>query len=147
MEVIANNITLEDVKADFESGQPRLESMTQQLKANSIFIDDRNCYKADRLVKLFGLTKLEVLLLETSGHFDNKDKVKLSFDHHKGVFDMLAMLKSIADEYHFASTEKFDKVKVFFLNVAGNNTVLPLSTVHFAEKIGQLFELNWSLAF
>jgi hypothetical protein len=25
--------------------------------------------------------------------------------------------------------------------------VLPLSTVHFAEKIGQLFELNWSLAF
>ncbi|KAG1473616.1 hypothetical protein G6F56_000852 [Rhizopus delemar] len=120
--VIANDITIEDVKAGFQSGQSRLKSMIQQSKANNILIDDKNCYKKYGLIKLFGLKKLEVLLIEISGHFGNKDKVKLNFDYHKGIFGMLAMLKSIADDYQSASTEKFARVKIFFLNTAGNNT-------------------------
>ncbi|CAO3699503.1 unnamed protein product [Rhizopus stolonifer] len=92
------------------------------IEANDILIDDKNCYKTDGLVKLFGLKKLEVLLVETSGYFGNKDKVKLNFDYHKGMFGMLTIHKSIADDYQFASTEKFGKVKVF-LNAAGNNRI------------------------
>ncbi|KAG2236914.1 hypothetical protein INT48_001983, partial [Thamnidium elegans] len=91
--VVAKNITMHNCKAGFQSGQPRLESMSKQLKANDIFVDDKSCYKTDGLVKIFGLKKLELLVVETSGHFGNIDRVKLKFDHHKGVFGMLAMLK------------------------------------------------------
>ncbi|KAI9476362.1 MAG: hypothetical protein EXX96DRAFT_540891 [Benjaminiella poitrasii] len=53
LEAIANDINIESAKANFESGQPRLESMTQQLKANDVFINDKSCYKTDGLIKLF----------------------------------------------------------------------------------------------
>lgn len=77
------------------SGQPRLESMSKQLEANGIFVDEKSCYKSDGLMKLFGFKKLEMLVLETSGHFGNTDRVKLKFDHHKGVLGMLTILKSV----------------------------------------------------
>lgn len=99
--------------------QPRLKSTSKQLKANGIFVDEKSCYKTDGLIKVFGLKKLELLVLKTSGPYGNTDRVKLKFDHHKGMFGMLAMLKTIADEYHFASVENFSKFKVFFLNGAG----------------------------
>lgn len=118
--VVAKNITIHNCKAGFHSTQPRLESMTKQLKANGIFVDEKSCYKTDGLIKLYGLKKIEILIVETSGHFGNTDRVKLKFDHHKGMFGMLAMLKCIADEFYLASVEKFSKVKVFFLNGAGN---------------------------
>lgn len=34
------------------------------------------------------------------------------------MFGCLAMLKSIADEFNYASIDRFRKVKVFFLNAA-----------------------------
>lgn len=120
LDIIAKSITISNCNSDFESGQPPLQSMTQQLKANDIHSDEKSCYKSDGLIKLFGIKQLELLLLETSGHFCNTDSVKLNFDHHKGMFGLLAMLKCIADEFHFASMEKFCKVKVFFLRAAGN---------------------------
>lgn len=88
--------------------------MSKQLKTNGIFVDDKSCYKIDGLVKLFGLKMIALLVVKTSGHFDNIDRMKLKFDHHKGVFGMLAMLKCIADEFYLASVEKFSEVKVFF---------------------------------
>ncbi|KAI8094450.1 hypothetical protein BDF21DRAFT_436294 [Thamnidium elegans] len=130
--VVAKNITMHNCKAGFQSGQPRLESMSKQLKANDIFVDDKSCYKTDGLVKIFGLKKLELLVVETSGHFGNIDRVKLKFDHHKGVFGMLAMLKCIADEFYLASIEKFSEVKVFFLN--GADEKLHLWSISFKEE-------------
>ncbi|EIE90418.1 hypothetical protein RO3G_15129 [Rhizopus delemar RA 99-880] len=112
--IIAKSITISNCNSEFESGQPLLQSMTQQLKANGIHSHEKSCYKTDGLIKLFGIKQLELLLLETSGHFRNTDSVKLNFDHHKGMFGLLAMLKCIADEFHFANIEKFCKVKVFF---------------------------------
>lgn len=119
--MVAKSVTLLNSKAEFQSGQPRLDSMSKQLKAINIFVDERYCYKTDGLIKLFGLKKLELLVLETSGHFNNTDRVKLNFDHHKGIYGMLSMLKCIADDYCFGSVEKLAEVKVFFLNGAGNN--------------------------
>ncbi|PHZ17125.1 uncharacterized protein RHIMIDRAFT_253084 [Rhizopus microsporus ATCC 52813] len=94
--------------------------MTRQLKLSNLYFNDSSQYKSDGLIKLFGLKNIELLLLETSGYFDNKEKIKLNFDHHKGMFGCLAMLKSIADEFEYASIDKFKRVKVFFLNAAGS---------------------------
>lgn len=69
---------------------------------------------AKQMIKLFGLKKLEVLLLETSSHFSNSDNIKIKLDHHKGMHDILALLKGIVDEFSFTSVEKFSRVKVFF---------------------------------
>lgn len=94
--------------------------MSRQLKATGIIVDEKSQYKTDGLIKLFGLKNLALLLLETSGHFPNTDKVKIKLDNHKGMFGILAMLKCIADYYSFASVESFSQIKVFFLQAAGN---------------------------
>ncbi|KAG1141016.1 hypothetical protein G6F37_005338 [Rhizopus arrhizus] len=126
-----------DCKADFVKGQPILESMTKQLKALGHFVDDKSQYKSDGLVKLFGLKEIELVLVEVSGCFNNKDKVKLNFDHHKGMFGALAMIKSIADQYEYASVDQFEKVKVFFLNAAGRH----LHLWSLSYKKNDLFDL------
>lgn len=61
------------------------------------------------------------MLLETSGCFGSIDKSNIAFDHHKDLFDALAMLKSIADEFPMATVEAFKKCKVFFVHGAGEN--------------------------
>lgn len=81
--------------------------------------DESNLYKADGLVKLHGINELEMLLLETSSHFGSTNKSKNCFDHHKGLFGVLSMLKVIADESNLALTETFSKVKVLFMHASG----------------------------
>lgn len=119
LDVIGRSVTIHDCGAETLLGQPVLQSMIRQLKTVGLFIDEKNVYKSDGLVKLFGMKDQEILLLETSGRFTNHDKTKVNFDHHKGVFGLLSMLKCIADDYSFASVETFMKVKVFFLHAAG----------------------------
>lgn len=74
LDVVSKSFTIEGINSDFVQGQPCLESMIRQLKAVNLYVDDKNQYKADGLIKLFGLNDLELLLLETSGCFNNKDK-------------------------------------------------------------------------
>ncbi|KAG0754969.1 hypothetical protein G6F57_012931 [Rhizopus arrhizus] len=69
------------------------------VKETPVFVDEKSQYKSDGLVKISNLKDLEILLLESSGHFSNSDKC-------------------IADEYSFASVAKFSQVKVFFLHAA-----------------------------
>lgn len=99
--------------------------MTKQLKTLGHFVDDKNQYKSDSLFKLFGLKYTELLLAEVSGCFNNK--VKLNFDYHKGMLGALAMIKSIADKYEYASIDQFEKTKVLFLNAAGKTYLLSIS--------------------
>lgn len=95
-------------------------SMTRQLKSVGLFTDNSNVYKSDGMIKLYNMKQQEILLLETSGCFSNNDKCKINFDHHKGVFGLLSMLKCVADDYQLGSVDTFKKVKVFFLHAAGN---------------------------
>lgn len=120
---------MDDCNPDFVQGQPYLESMSRQLKSANLYVDDKNQYKSDGLVKLFGLKNLEFVLLETSGSFINKDKNKLKLDHHKGVYGALSMLKCIVDDYAYASLKSFSKVKVFFLHGAGKVLVYETSNI------------------
>ncbi|RCH88661.1 hypothetical protein CU098_005447, partial [Rhizopus stolonifer] len=84
LEIIAMNVQTSNCKSGFESGQPHLNSMNSQLKANGIHFDEKSFYKSDGLIRAYGIKQLELLVLETSGHFGNTDKVKINFDHHKG---------------------------------------------------------------
>lgn len=114
LDLIGNNINVEDCQGYFMQGEPFLESMSRQLPATGISVDEKSQYKSDGLIKLFGLKKQELVLLETSGHFRNTDSTKIKLDHHKRVYGILAMFKCIADDYSFASVGKFCKVKTFF---------------------------------
>ncbi|CAO3699779.1 unnamed protein product [Rhizopus stolonifer] len=116
LDIIAKSMTIGDCNSDFVQGQPYLNSMARQLKSVNLYVDDRNQYKSDGLIKLFGLNSLELLLLETSGCFRNNDTEKVNFDHHKGTYGVLAMLKCIVDDYPYASLKAFTKVKTFFLH-------------------------------
>ncbi|KAI8097849.1 uncharacterized protein B0P05DRAFT_601512 [Gilbertella persicaria] len=132
LDVISKSIFIHNCKADFAQGQPILKTMSRQLKKSNLYVDDKCQYKSDGLVKLFGFKELEVLVLETSGNFINKDKSKINFDHHKAVFGNLSMLKNIADDYAFASIEQFLKVKVFFIQAA--DTELHLWSVCYKKE-------------
>ncbi|KAG0178033.1 hypothetical protein DFQ28_004582 [Apophysomyces sp. BC1034] len=89
------------------------------IKACTKPTDDRYQYKADGVLRLFGRKQLEILLLEASNEFGCHDKGKICFDL-KATFGGVAMLKTIADYYPYASVAEFGKVKVFFLHAAGD---------------------------
>lgn len=84
-----------------------------QLKATRVSVDEKSQYKADGMVRFFGLKKLELLLLETQGPFSNRGSIKIQLDYHKGIYGMLAMLKCITDIFSFASIEKFNALFFF----------------------------------
>ncbi|RCH84471.1 hypothetical protein CU098_006160, partial [Rhizopus stolonifer] len=90
LDLIGSSINTDECKRYFIQGQPVLQSMGRQLKETCVLVDDKSQYKSDGLMKLFNLKDLELLLLETSGHFKNSDKY-------------------IADEYSFASVAKFSQ--------------------------------------
>lgn len=106
-------------KAGFRHGEVNLISMNKQLKNIPLYKEDNHSYLADGIIKLYGLKNIEVLLLETSGCFGSNDKSKIAYDHHKGLFGALAMLKGIADEFCMASIKTFEKCKIFFVHGAG----------------------------
>ncbi|KAI7891194.1 uncharacterized protein EV154DRAFT_508967, partial [Mucor mucedo] len=64
-------------------------------------------YLADALYKLLDYKQLEVLLLETSGPYKNNNATKIDFDNHKGVCDLLVLLKIIS------TTNKYAKIECF----------------------------------
>lgn len=106
-------------KAGFRHGEAPLKAMATQLKTLEFVNEDIHSYLADGILKLYGLKGLEVMLVETSGCFGSTDRPKHSFDHHKGVFGSLSMLKSIADQFFHATIDTFCKMKVFFVHAAG----------------------------
>ncbi|CEG79032.1 hypothetical protein RMATCC62417_13553 [Rhizopus microsporus] len=118
LDIIAKMISVDGCNSDFVQGQPYLESMSRQLKAVNLYVNDRSQHKSDGLIKLFGLNKLDLLLFEASGCFSSKDEEKIKLDHHKGVYGSLVMLKCIASDYAYAFLNIFILVKIFFLQAA-----------------------------
>lgn len=84
-----------------------------------MYEEDNHLYLADGVIRLYGLKGIEVLLLETSGCFSNKDRSKIGFDHHKDLFGAFVMLKSIADEFSLASVNAFKTYKILFVHGSG----------------------------
>lgn len=105
-----------DCGSDFIPGEAYLSALKKQLKDIGNYKDDWFQYKADGIIKMISIRDLELLLVETSGPYANIDKTKSNFDHHKGTFGTLAMLKTIADEFNYAQIDIFVNVKVFFVH-------------------------------
>lgn len=82
-------------------------------------IDKRRMYKAEGIIRSGNYVDLEVLLLETAGAFGYEDNSKTSFDNSKGMFALLSMLKTVADQYKYASVEEFSKLKLYFVQPSG----------------------------
>lgn len=76
-------------------------------------------YLADGVLRLAQYQNIEVCLLETSKAMKKAGKSKISFDHHKGMFGLLAMMKRLAHHYELASYETLSNVKIFFLHAHG----------------------------
>ncbi|KAG1046739.1 hypothetical protein G6F43_010788 [Rhizopus delemar] len=98
--------------AGFFPGEEHLLSMTKQLKQNGQFKDARFCLKADGVIRLQSLSDIEVCVAEISGVYKNTDMTKINLDHHKGMFGVVSMLKTIADEMEYASLDVFQKIKM-----------------------------------
>ncbi|CAO3704074.1 unnamed protein product [Rhizopus stolonifer] len=135
LKAVANAVTnIKSCGTEFRVGETLLESMTKQLKGN----DDSTLYYADGMITLYGMEELEVLLLETSSFFGSKKNNKRCFDHHKGLFGSLSMIKTVADEYYLGSIEDFSKIKIIFVQAAGR-TIYIWSLKYIVE--GPAYEL------
>lgn len=90
--------------------------MSKQLKDQGL-LDSRHKYNGDGVVR-FDSHK-EILLVETSSAYNAATSEKCSFDHYKGMFGLLAMMKTLADMYKYASFEEFKNLKLHFIHVHG----------------------------
>ncbi|KAI8363881.1 hypothetical protein BD560DRAFT_176687 [Blakeslea trispora] len=95
----------------FLAGEEELVAMTAQVK--TMKVDNRKVYKADGIVRI--KNDLEMMIVETAGAFMKDDACKTDFDNSKGIFALLAMLKTVADKYYYASCLSFKKLNVLYL--------------------------------
>lgn len=97
LEAVATNLNEAEslCGAGFRRGEAQLEAMGKQMKYLSLYDEDSHLYLADGIIKLFSMKGTELLLLATSDSFRNKDKSKLGFDHHEGLFESLQCSKQL----------------------------------------------------
>ncbi|KAG1549892.1 hypothetical protein G6F49_009454 [Rhizopus delemar] len=86
--------------------------MTMQLQSQGI-TDGRLKYNADGKILVEDLST-EILLSEVSSSYSKNSKGKTSFDHHKAMFGLLAMIRTIAILYKYGSFETFSRLKLHF---------------------------------
>ncbi|CDH56138.1 hypothetical protein RO3G_05723 [Lichtheimia corymbifera JMRC:FSU:9682] len=86
-------------------------------------------YYADSVLRLTDKNNIEICLLETSKAFQKATKSKISFDHHKGMFALLSMLKRIANAYNLSNYDQLSELELLFLHAHGDEVrVWGLST-------------------
>lgn len=108
---------------EFYPGEEKLVSMSTQLEKQGLY-DKRFKYSAGGVLRFTkDLHTFELLLLETSSAYNAAAKEKASFDHYKGMYGLLAILKTIADTYPYADLSVFKKLKVHFLHVHGERNI------------------------
>ncbi|KAI8373781.1 hypothetical protein BD560DRAFT_489169 [Blakeslea trispora] len=64
-----NIYTREKSQSEFTVGEIPLKAMSTQLDSAGLYRDDAGQYKVDGIITLYGIHRLEILLLETSSHF------------------------------------------------------------------------------
>ncbi|KAI8384210.1 hypothetical protein BD560DRAFT_322234, partial [Blakeslea trispora] len=111
-------------KLGFFDGEEELLSMTKQLRRKGTFVDNRYVYKADGVVRLQESHDIEICVVEVSNEYLNQDNRKIYFDHHKANYGCIAMLKTIAYQYIYASVDVFEQLKVYFVHAAGSKVKL-----------------------
>lgn len=102
-------------EATFAPGEEELFSMTVAGPANS-----RAPYYADGVVRLANKSNTEICLLKTSKAMTKAKRAKFGFDHHKGMFALLPMLKRVANQYAMAEYTHLSSLDLYFLHAHGN---------------------------
>ncbi|PHZ09803.1 uncharacterized protein RHIMIDRAFT_245995 [Rhizopus microsporus ATCC 52813] len=82
-------------KVTFLPGEIELEAARAQLK-NKRMTDDRYKYNVDGMIYADDFSHLELLLIKVSSEYVSNDTGKVSFDHYKAMFGMLAIIRNIA---------------------------------------------------
>ncbi|CEJ03243.1 hypothetical protein RMCBS344292_17231 [Rhizopus microsporus] len=98
----------------FFPGEIELNAMTMQLQSQGI-TDGRLKYNADGKILVEDLST-EILLSEVSSSYGENSKGKTSFDHHKAMFGLLAMIRTTASLYKYGSFETFSRLKLHFVH-------------------------------
>lgn len=101
----------------FFPGEIELNAMTMQLQSQGI-TDGRLKYNADGKILVEDLST-EILLSEVSSSYGENSKGKTSFDHHKAMFGLLAMIRTTASLYKYGSFETFSRLKLHFVHTHG----------------------------
>lgn len=70
-------------------GEEPLNATNEQLIKLRSKVDHRKAYNADSAIRFNSFLDLEVLLLETSGPFKNKDERKISFHNINDLYALL----------------------------------------------------------
>ncbi|CEI89117.1 hypothetical protein RMCBS344292_03486 [Rhizopus microsporus] len=96
----------------YNTGEKSVKAMNTQMDRLKLRISHYESYKADGIIYF---KEIEIFLMENSGSYGNCTKHKASGDHHKAVYGVLGMLKTIADTYRYATFDTFQRLKVFFL--------------------------------
>ena len=103
---------------EYNTGEKSVKAMNTQMDRLKLRNSPYESYKADGIIYF---KEIEIFLMENSGSYGNCTKHKASGDHHKAVYGVLGMLKTIADTYRFATFDTFQKLKVFFLQTRGRS--------------------------
>ncbi|KAG0176059.1 hypothetical protein DFQ29_006611, partial [Apophysomyces sp. BC1021] len=111
-------LRVRDRGVSFLPAEEELISMSKQLRKRGL-LDQRFKYNADGILRLKSIANVEILLLETSSAYDSASNGKTSFDHFKGMFGLLSMLKTVADEFPLADYDIFKQLKLHFIHAHG----------------------------
>ncbi|KAL7322040.1 hypothetical protein PS15p_212131 [Mucor circinelloides] len=95
----------------FKVDETLLRAISKRANESEIDNDESTLYIADGIISLYDFNKVEVLLLETSGRFGSLNNSKSSFDHHKGLFGSLSMLKVTAEQTYTINTASNQRVE------------------------------------
>lgn len=63
------------------------------------------------------------MLLETAGVFKKDDGLKVALENSKGMFALLAILKTVSDKYSLARAESFKKLKLLYSQPSGKSQI------------------------
>ncbi|GAA5804700.1 hypothetical protein HPULCUR_010203 [Helicostylum pulchrum] len=121
----------------FTPGEEPSNAMHEQLVKLKSKVDHRKAYNADGVIRFNSFLDFEILLLETSDHFKNTDERKISFDNNKGLYALLAMIKTVADKFDFASADLFKKLKLYF--VQASDEYISLWSIQYASNGAYVF--------
>lgn len=122
MDILLNEFKNLEMSPFFVPGEEELVAMTAQIKSLKLNVDHRMIYKTNGVVR--NENDLEMMLLETAGAFLKNDPSKTAFDNSKGMFALLAVLKTIADKYTLAGCESFKKLKLLYLQPSGKKSTV-----------------------
>lgn len=117
MKIIRTYVRQKGTLVKFLPGEIELKAMTLQCQKG--LTNSHYRYKADGIIISDKDFDLEILLIEVSNAFNSTGNTKISFDHHKAMFGMLTMIRTIAFKYNKASPDTLKKLKIHFLHAHG----------------------------